>query len=217
MIYIGEICWHVLSHILRDKNIELSLEDYNRYWALTNEECKKLTYGKVGTQVGYETEGQISESLDKFKVTANINLTNGQGTLPVDYWHKSRMEVTSSGVEIKFCTAKEALKKRNSSITNPSLSYPIYELMNGYFQVYPITVVQVTFVYLQDGDVPKVVLKIQNGVEIYDTANSVEPKWGMGKLMDLIRIFLGFLNLQIPPEQLLAYTEQKLAKDNAAA
>jgi hypothetical protein len=206
--------WYTLSHILREKNIELSLEQINRYLEFANEELKNSIYGKIGETKGYENEGQITDSLLPFRTQANINLTTGSGNMPADYWHKSRMEVTSTGVEIKFVTSEECVRKRNNTITVPSASYPIVELKDGTFQVYPTTISQVTFVYLKRGNIPSIALVTQNMVQVYDSGNSVELEWNtVDRYLDIIRIILGYLNIPMSNEQILAYTEQKV-KEN---
>jgi len=211
---IGKDIWRTTQHILRDKNIIISLEQYNRYYQFANEELKRTVYGRIGEKDGYETEQQITDALLPFKAQSTIALTTGLGTMPTDYWHKSRIEITSTGIEVKFVDAKECIRRRNNSITQPSINHPIVELKDGTFQVYPTSVSSVTFVYLKKGNTPQVVLKTENGIQVYDTVNSVEPEWGDDRFIDLVRLMVGYLSVPLTNSEILAYNEQKIDKEN---
>lgn len=212
----GKDIWYTVMHIIRDKGIELSKEQFNRYYQFANEELKRNIFGRIGSEKGYENEEQISDFLLPFKTQSNITLSSGLGITPADYWHKSRMEVTSTGIEIKFVDAEECVRKRNNIVTAPSADYPIVELKDGSFQVYPTSITQVTFVYLKKGNTPEVKLKIENGIQVYDSTNSVEPEWNTtDKYLDMIRMIVGYLSIPMNNEQILSYMEQKSDKETA--
>lgn len=206
--------WYTLEHILRDKNIEVKIDQLNRYLDFATQELMNAVYGKTGEQHGYETEQQITDDFLPFKTVSTISLTNGIGSLPDDYWHKSKMEITVSGVEIEFVTDKECVRRRNNSITQPTTTYPIVELRNGEFTVYPTTITSVIFTYLKK-TTPNIVLKTENDIQVYDANESTELLWNtVDKYIDTIRIILGYLNIPMSNEQILAYTENKIKENN---
>jgi hypothetical protein len=104
-------------------------------------------------------------------------------------------------------------RKLNSSICNPTINYPIFEMGNGTFQVYPTTVTNVTMEYIKKGNTPKVVLKEQNGIVVYDSANSVEPTWGDRKKIDILRLILEYLNVPMSNENLTSLVESKISAE----
>jgi hypothetical protein len=202
-------------HFVGEKKLDISLDQINRYLEFANEELKRTVYGRIGEEKGFENEQQIMDALLPFKTFVNISLTNGAGNLPADYWHKARMEVTSNGYEVKFVTSEECARRRNNSITQPTTTYPIVELKDGIFQVYPTSITQVTLVYLKKGNTPKIALKLENAIQIYDSSNSVELEWSTtDKYLDIVRIMLGYVNVPISNEQILSYVEQKVDKEN---
>jgi len=207
--------WYTLQHILRDKKIELTVDQLNRYLDFATQELMNSAYGKTGEQHGYETEQQITDDFLPLKTIATIPITIGVGTIPDDYWHKSKMELTTSGIEIEFVTAKECVRRRNNTITQPTTTYPIVELRDGEFTVYPTTITgNVTLTYLKK-TTPSIVLKTENDIQVYDSAGSTELPWStVDKYMDTIRIILGYLNIPMSNEQILAYTEQKVNENN---
>ncbi|MBN1683747.1 hypothetical protein JW865_09380 [Candidatus Bathyarchaeota archaeon] len=205
----GKDILRTVQHILRDKGIDISIEQFNRYYALANEELKRTVYGLVGDPSGFETEGQIKDELHPFISSTSLYPTAGLVNLPVDYWHKITATVADSGVEIKFVTSEEALRKNNNSITAPSLKYPIAELTASKLKVYPTSIDEIDFVYLKIGNKPSVSTKLENGIMVYDTVNSTEPNFNKDKFIDLIRIIVSYLSVPISPEQVLSYMEQK--------
>jgi len=116
-------------------------------------------------------------------------------------------------VDVKFVTAKECVRRRNNSITEPTASYPIVELKDGAFQVYPTTISQVTLVYLKK-DTPQIALKSENGIQVYDPDNSTELEWStVDAYIDIIRLIVGYLSVPMTNEQVLSYVEQKVDKE----
>ena len=204
--------WYTTQHILRDKKVELSFEQWNRYLQLANNDLKKTVYGFDGDPHGYETSQKIRDELSPFLATSDITLTLGVGVRPTDYWHKSAMIDTSSGVTVRILNDREFNRKRTQTITGPSASNPICKITNTQIIVLPVTTSQVTFTYLKT-DTPTIDLKSENGIQVYDSTGSTELLWGDDKFIDLVRIFIGYLSIPMTNEQLLQYTEAKLAKE----
>lgn len=193
-------------------NRRLNSEQFNRYLQLANNEEKRIVYGKVGEQQGYETEQQIIDSLHQFLKTATITLASGVGTLPTDYWHKSGMTL-ATGVKVDFVSHQEAERRNNCSIDFPSLVYPIVELNATTFKVYPAEVSSVIFTYLKY-DYPEIAYLItgENDIPDYVSEYSTELLWGDDHIINIIRIILGYLSIPMDNTQVLQYLEAKNAE-----
>jgi len=209
--------WYTVNSFLKDKNLELDLNQFNRVYALANEQLKRECYGPINDPTGYETESQITDELLPFKsAPTDIALTSGVGTMPSDYWHKVEMIVKSTGKRIQIVDSREYSYRKNNAVTGPSADYPICELLDGTFRVLPTTITEVTLTYLKTGNIPQIVLKQDStkGIQVYDSANSVAPEWNQDKYIDLIRIFVGLLSLPMDNAQILGYMESKVKSEN---
>lgn len=204
--------WYTVQNILRDRNITLGKEQFNRYLQFANWELMNTVYGLKGEKDGYETEFQISDELLPFKSTAVIALTSGIGALPALYWHKINMEVTATQKRIRILESREYLRRKNNTVTGPSEDYPICEIKNNSIYILPTTITSVTFTYLRQSNTPEIVLKYENGIWVYDS--SVELEWENDKFIDIVRIIVGYLSVPMSPDQVLAYTEQKIKENN---
>lgn len=200
---------------------EINVDTFNRCIQLANEDLKRTVYGQFGEKIGYEMEAQISDALLPFKKWVSIDLTtpHGIGVLPTDYWHKIRMTTPVSGTKdsgynVDFVTGEEWTERINNSVTTPTETYPIVEIRHGFFYVYPTSIVSVNFTYLSKGNTPTLKLKTENGIQVYDSDNSIQLTWGEDRYIDIIRIILGYLNIPVSNDQVLAYMEQKVDKTN---
>lgn len=206
--------WYTVQHILRDKNIELSLEQFNRYCQLSNNILKKTVYGKVGEEDGYETEAQISDDLQPFKTVSTISLTSGIGDLPADYWRKVNLRHATSNLDIPIVENREFFRRLNNVISVPTATDPLATIPEAdKIQVSPTSITSVKLIYLKT-DTPAIVLELENGIEVYDEDNSTEFLWPEDKYIDLIRIFVGLLSVPMTDNEILAYTEAKIKEDN---
>ena len=206
--------WYTLQHILRDKNIPLSLEQFNRYCQLSNNILKKTVYGPPGDEDGYETEAQISDDLQPFKTVSTIPLTTGIGNLPTDYWRKVNLRQASNDLDIPIVENREFFRRLNNLISVPTATNPLATIPeDGKIQVSPTSITSVKLIYLKT-DTPAIVLKYENGIEVYDSASSTEFLWPEDKYIDLIRIFVGLLSVPMNDNEILAYTEAKVKEDN---
>lgn len=195
------------------KKIDVKKENLNRALQFANLELMKQVYGRTGDPTPFETEHRLADELNVFKTTSTLALTDGIGTVPTDYWHKIRMETTSGGVDVRFVAGEECVQLRNNTITGPTTTYPIVEMLGSTFQVYPISITSVKLTYLKIST-PEYVVTTTNGYPEYDSGSSTELLWNDDKLIDIIRIMLGYFNIPVTNEQVLGYVEQKQKEDN---
>jgi hypothetical protein len=203
---------YTVQDLYQNKNgRKLTLEQFNRYLQIANDELKRTLYGLVGDKDGAETEQQILDALLPFKTTASIILTSGTGVLPTDYWHSLKI-TTNVLKKIKLVTEKEFERRYNCSIDFPTVSEPICYLKTGVTSivVIPTTIGQCMLTYYKK-DTPKLNFKINNGYNDY--TSSTELLWGQDKYMDIIRLILGYLNIPLD-NNTIQYVEQKTQQMN---
>lgn len=212
MAFTIEDFWKTTSHILRDRDIEISPEQWNRYLQLANSELKNTIYGPPSKRTGAETSQYHIDALQPFKTSTQITLTGGVGAMPSDYWHKVSLE-TSAGIEISILETREFKRRANNSITGPSTSYPIAHIEGNYLQILPNSITPVILHYWKQ-DYPLIAWKDEYGIDKYDSSGSTQFLWKDDKYMDLMRVFTGLLGLNLSQQELLSYTEQKVAANN---
>lgn len=193
---------------------ELTLENFNHILNISNSDLKKSIYGTPNSPLGYGTSQHSIDSLSPFKTSSTITLSSGIGTLPDDYWHKIVMEVSSNGVMVDFVSEQERQRRVNCSIDNPTIAYPIAEVINAtQFKVYPTDITSVILTYLKN-DTPKIIVGTDANHDTYTVFQNL--LWKQEQYTDLIRIILGYLNIPVTNEQVLSYVEQKTQKENVA-
>jgi hypothetical protein len=190
---------------------------------LANAELKRTVFGYPEEKTGYENREQISDDLLPFRVSSTIAVT-GTGTivLPSNYWRKVSLEIaapaTYLGYPFQFVTVEEFAERKSNSVTLPTAQYPIANIRpvggGNYINIYPTTgITSVTFHYLKT-DTPELWLKTENAVQVHDANNTTELLWKQDKYIDIIRIILGYLNVPVSNNEVLAYTEAKTSKTN---
>jgi len=205
---------------------ELNVDTFNRYVLLANNELKRTVFGFPEEKTGYENREQISDDLFPFRAVSTIAISSysgvGAALLPSNYWHKISLEIaapaTYLGYPFQFVTVEEFAERISNSVTLPTTQYPIANIRpiggSNYISIYPTTgITSVTFHYLKT-DTPELWLKTENGVQVYDSDNSTELLWKQDKYIDIIRIILGYLNIPVSNQEVLAYTEAKTTKTN---
>jgi len=192
-------------------NKPLTIDNFNNYLWMADHELEKQVYGKLNSEEGYETKKQISDALLPFKATTNIVLVTGVGNLPSDYFHVDNV-YAATNVPAEVVTNKEFIDRIDNAITAPDTSNPICTLYSTTISVNPTSFTPVTFRYFKksiNATKPELVLKTENGVEVYDSANSEALLWGTEFYIDIIRIMLGFLAIAVSNQNILSYVEQK--------
>jgi hypothetical protein len=199
---------------------ELNIDTFNRYVQLANNDLKRTVFGYPEEKTGYENREQISDDLLPFRASSTLAVTSGNIALPTDYWHKVSLEIaaptTYLGYPFEFVTAEEFAERKSNSVTLPTSQYPIANIRpvgaSKFISIYPTSITSVNFHYLKT-DTPILRLKTENAVQVYDTA-STELLWSQDKYIDIIRIILGYLNIPVSSQEVLAYTEAKTTKTN---
>ena len=128
----------------------------------------------------YEETQEVSDSLAVFKSNPTL-LTidgNGQSPYPANYRHVTEMLCTSSLTgEAKEIDTAMLGRKLNNPNTPPTLQYPIFSLYSSYIQFYPITITNVSIVYLKTPIYPMYAYTIVGGRYVYNDSASIDVEW----------------------------------------
>lgn len=161
----------------------------------------------------WEVARQISDDLAPFKVimggdNSPLHVIDGTATLPTDLYYISTVSykyVKSDSYdwkEVEILTDKEFNKRISSHYKRPSLKFPVCNIQNGTLRFSPETIKYADMVYLKTPDYPTYAVKITNGFQEFDAANSTVWAWNDVNTLAIISIFLNELNITINPSEL---------------
>ena len=209
----------LIRFIVADKmpGKKLRVEELNSILKVVDYDLFQEIYGLPGMQKGWEMDEQTGMAILPFKTSATVALTSGSGTLPTDFFHWGRCSYTSGSDEIPIdlVTTAEAEQRRFNSVTEPTARHPIAEIKNSTtIQVYPTTITSITLSYLKRPTPASYVIKNENGIDVYDSTNSVQFAWSADKHISLIRLILKYLGLSVNDSFIVQYSEQKQAQTN---
>ena len=94
-------------------------------------------------------------------------------------------------------------------IKKPSTKNPVYVVRNDGIHIYPSTIAVVDFNYYKYPTTPVFAYNQFTGYITYDEPGSTEFDWPERLHMDLVRIILGYVAMNISEAQLSAYAEAK--------
>ena len=205
-----------IASIIEQRKIQktLSLEQFNSYLKLANDDYLKRKYGFPKDQDGAETKQQITDSLLPFKETATIALVSGTGTLPADYRHLLTANVNGAVTPLDIVTELEFNERVNNAITEPTTSYPILVLRDGEVEVRPTSIASIDVVYIKEPTIPVLALTTTNGVQVNDAGSTVELEWGVEHHVDIMRGILEYIGVSIGAQDIVGYTETKEVQEN---
>jgi hypothetical protein len=199
---------------------KLTVDSYNRYIKLVNIDLLRDLYGKPKDQVGYENKQYHSDALSPFKSEPTpLDCESGSGSLPGDYLHMLSAYYVDGNYtrEVDVVTNAQSIKRRSNSLTGPSSRYPILEVFNNRFDIYPTTIDSVIIDYIKKPTQvcePHYALKTENGIQVYDSASSVEFMWGIDLYPEIIRRILLYLGVATKNDFITAYMETKKQQEN---
>lgn len=186
--------------------------DYFKLWCGPPEEWQP---GQPITKRGWQVAAQATEALRKFLVpTQNYVVdVNGQLSYPAGFVHSSDIGFFNSETnryrQVEFISHAEKWDRLGNPITAPEKEYPIAVYENTFFQFYPIDLLNIEMSFLRLPAAPVFTVKQENGVDVYDSANSVEFEWDEMYHSDLVRILVGYLAPALKDANLSSFIEQK--------
>jgi len=221
---VEEILYSVQSFFMeRGITRELSLNQFNLYLKMANDELYRTKIGFLKESEGVETREQISDALRKFIWTTDQ--LHAMGTdpvyveIPTNYRHRISAYTMSEGnvIDIDIVTAEEFTERQANPITKPTTEHYIgmiseaVEEENYYMSITP----HVTFIYLiyiRAINDPVLALKLENGIMVYDDENSTELEWDSEYHIDIIRLILKYLG--VPETDLVAFSKVEQSEQN---
>lgn len=209
-----------VDSILRESASKLDL-DAKRFSALLYNASLKHFKRKVGLpeeyapgkplprQV-YEVDKLMGVDMTPFKVEMGAHNSmplvvdqNGIATTPTDMYYPSRLtyRYNSGGTTkrriVRICSDKQWDEFVSSSIEYPTKKYPVANFQNSYIRVNPTNLRYLDFVYIKYPTEPVYATKIENGVQVYDSAASTNMEWDNVNTVDVIAVLLKDIGVSV--------------------
>lgn len=149
-------------------------------------------------------------------------LTSGKFTLPAAYvYHDSVSYKYQRNVDgtpttlyrpVEILTENQLAARLGSWRKQPTTKNPVAVYRSSELQVYPATISAVDFHYYRMPVQPVFAYTIVNDDLVYDSGSSTEVEWPEVRHMDLIRIMLSYLGINLSHEMLVQYAEMQKQK-----
>lgn len=132
----------------------LTPAEYNKYAEFAQIEWIEEKYNQPNQQ-GYEFDYKNSEDWSPLKKVETISLSGSTATKPSDYFYYSSAFVNyifkGSGrtAPVELVRDSEWAERIGSEVNKPSRSFPIMRNMDGFFEVYPSSISNVSLTYIK--------------------------------------------------------------------
>jgi hypothetical protein len=158
-----------------------------------------------------EVDQLVTEKLRRFKIGPTpLTFTAGLATIPGDYYYPTALSVSDRPVEV--LTDSQWFFRISSTLKAPTDYRPAIRFLASTVQVHPSTVASLSWTYLKLPADPVFTLKDENGIKVYDSANSTELDWDELDKIDIISMILKQFGMAITPQQVAQY--QTLREQN---
>ena len=217
-----EILYSVQSFFMeRGITRELSLNQFNLYLKMANDELYRTKVGFLKESEGAETREQISDALRKFTwKTGQIGpIGNDYITIPDNYRHRISAYTMSEGdtYSLDIVTAEEFIERCSNPITKPTNDHPIGMISEAivegdYYMTISPAGLTIYLIYIRAPNDPVLALKLENGIMVYDSDNSTELEWDSEYHIDIIRLILKYLG--VPETDLVTFSKIEQSEQN---
>jgi len=186
--------------------------DYFKQWCGLPEQWQP---GQPITSRGWEVAELNKEALRPFLIpTQNYTVdNNGQWSFPGEFVKLSDIgyfnSITGHWRPMEILTHQEKYDRMSNPITYPELEYPVVIYENTYLQFYPINLLNVDIAYFRLPITPIYALKQEDGIDVYDSVNSVQFEWAEQFHNDLVRMIIGYLAPASKDANMTQFNEQK--------
>ena len=163
-----------------------------------------------------------SDDLRRFKSPLLINTPCPAGLLPypANYAHRDEIyynqTVTIDGAATVMPRPVEILResqlsaRRGSYTKGPSLRHPVGVMRSNGIQIYPTTIANVDFTYWRWPVEPVFSYLQHEGYITYHDAASVEFEWPVDVHMDLVRMMLEYMGVNLREADIVQYANTKI-------
>ncbi|MCK4818557.1 hypothetical protein KA005_22495 [bacterium] len=150
---------------------------------------------------------------------ATQTVTAGVITYPANYCVDDAIRYTyqrnvdgspTNIIKVVECLTEAQYGDRAGNWTKkPSTKNPVYVVGNDGIRIYPATIATVDFNYYKYPTTPVFAYNQETGYITYNSGSSTEFDWPERLHMDLVRIILGYVGINIREAQLSQYAEVK--------
>lgn len=183
-----------------------------------------------GTPLAREFFEMNQKSLDEIRFFKghlfDEAVASGYFALPADYvYHDSMSYIYQRSIDgtptnlerpVEILREQQAADRKGNWIKKPTTKNPIAVirkvLTNDRMYVFPDTINAVDFHYYRLPVTPVFAYTIVSDELTYDSGNSTEFEWPEVKHMDLVRILLSYLGINLSDELLIQYAENQKTK-----
>lgn len=163
---------------------------------------------------------QLHTDDNKFlKDSETLTLTDGLGDFPADYFtfdamtHEYQRNIdgvaTTIPRPVEMLTESELAIRGGEWVKRPTTWNPVCVIRNDGIQVYPITINQSTLYYYRYPADPVFAYNVETGYITYDAEGSTEFEWPAHLHLDLTRLILSYVGVNIRDQVVVQYAEQK--------
>jgi len=133
--------------------------EFNRYAEFAQREYIEEMYNRANN-MGYEYNYDVSDMFSSIKKVQSITVSSGNATKPSDYLHYSSayahyvFKDEARLAPIELVRDSEWAERLGSEVNKPSLQFPIMRNMDDKFEVYPLSLTNITITYLKEPLLP---------------------------------------------------------------
>jgi hypothetical protein len=215
--------WYTLQDLSQQYSrarSELKLYQFNNALQMANSDALLNILNMAGSRsAGVEKNEEQLDLLAKFVTFSDTPA--GTSSIPsgfvrcVDGSCSVTIAGTSTiGTQVERVSLEEYSDRVSNSLTAPSSTYPVFFIQGSYVYAYPSGFGTFRLYYYTDipsGSAPELVLKSENGVNVYDSDNSTELSWPDYMYPSIVMGMLKYLGISVT-DQLMV--EQKLKEIN---
>lgn len=208
-----------LSPLEFNRLLKTSAIDFTRFLYGAIESYKP---GEASPPVSYEATQYITDALRAVKVLTPLTVdVTGSAPIPADYAHESSIRYTYNKpgrcdsdplipktVSIEIVKDDKVGVRLGSTLSKPKANRPICVFYKNTIQFYPINIGSVAFTYLKTPATPVWGFTVSGDVPVYDATSSVQPEFPEIFHLDICRIILGYMGVNLRDNDLQSFNER---------
>lgn len=165
--------------------------------------------------VSYQITKKVSEDLRPFLNEQTLTLTASKFILPTGFVYPTSLRKSQGGRKIDVVDDDKVAQRLESQLLEVSEDYPIAEILNNGYRVYPSTLTSVYLKYLRTPVKPIYAVTIDvNDNEVYNDAASVDVEWSALAQEELIARALPALGLNLKDAGVINFGNYRTQQGN---
>lgn len=223
MLSIDDIYQLVQKLANKYKQGYLSPDEFNQFF---NSSQRELYNDLIGRPEGYGLGKPISKISKGFtktieekiapfmkQVSIAVNPSTSQLPKPSDFSRHVSLRSSNDMTTVRRVFPDRLVSFLNNSINVVSITNPIYEEFNTYYQLYPLQVwtnqsFNLNYYFLPPISTWAYTLD-SNGLPVYDPVNSIQPLWYDSEKNDLVMRTLQYFGVNLSNVFIEQYSEQQ--------